>query len=157
MLEQVLRELKNYFITEVWVGNFSIEDKSLVDIDFLKENQYYRISGSLFNDGIHKYPSDELVDEDFNGEIWALAIPNAVISLVDDINAWMKKYGDVMNSPYDSESFGGYSYSKAQGFASTGGGMLSSWQSIFARRLNQWRKVRYEPSIRRNDYVRNTE
>lgn len=154
MLEQVLRELKNYFITEVWVGNFSIEDKSLVDIDFLKENQYYRISGSLFNDGIHKYPSDELVDEDFKGEIWALAIPNAVISLVDDINAWIEKYGDVMNRPYDSESFGGYSYSKAKASNGLSG---ASWQSVFSGRLNQWRKVRYESSIRRNDYMRNTE
>ena len=44
-------------------------------------------------------------------------------------------------SPFSSESFGGYSYSKAQGYAGEGGGMLNTWQAIFASRLAPWRKI----------------
>jgi hypothetical protein len=152
MLEQVLRELKNYFITEVWVGNFSIENKNLADIDFLKQNQYYRISGSLFNDGVHKYPSNDLTDEEFEGEIWAMAIPPSVIALSDEIKTWSDQYGSAIDSPYQSESFGGYSYSKM----SSSSASAYSWKNAFASRLNEWRKIRYESPIRSNDYVRHT-
>ncbi len=70
-----------------------------------------------------------------------MAVPAAVVSLSNEIEAWLVKYGDAMNSPFASESFGGYSYTKAQGYASTGGGMLSSWQAVFGNRLNHWRKI----------------
>lgn len=143
MLEQILDFIHNYFIKEVYRGKFKISNGSLLDIDFLQEGQYFKIVGSIFNDGVHKYLSADasLIDEEFVGDIWAMAVPPAVIALADEITDWVDKYGDIMNSPYQSESFGGYSYSKAQGYASAGGEILSSWQAVFGSRLNHWRKI----------------
>jgi glycosyltransferase involved in cell wall biosynthesis len=50
------------------------------------------------------------------------------------------EYADKLNSPYSSESFGGYSYSKASG-TDNHGNDVTSWQSKFASRLNHWRKI----------------
>lgn len=139
MLEQILDFIHNYFIKEVYRGKFKIES-GVLNVDFLKENQYFKIKGSIFNDGLHRHPDNTLMDEEFQGEIWALAIPPAVISLAADIKDYQNEYADKLNSPYQSESFGGYSYSKASGTDSHGND-LTSWQSKFADRLNHWRKI----------------
>lgn len=81
-----------------------------------------------------------LEDETFQGAIWALAVPKAVVELAGDIEAWQEKYSAVMNSPYTSESFGGYSYTKASGAGdSTGSG---GWQAAFRARLDPYRKLK---------------
>ena len=111
----------------------------------MKAGQYFRIQGSTFNDGVHKYPIDEsnkLVNEQFNGTIWAMAVPQTVIALAADIKTWQAAYGAPTSaalSPYNSESFSGYSYSKDSSGIS-GGSM--SWQDAFAGRLNKYRKLR---------------
>lgn len=126
-------------------GTFSISDGEL-DTDILVEGQYFRIMGSLFNDGVHKYKdqSDTLTDETFTGAIWSMGVPVEVVKLAEDITAWQDKYGNADSSamsPFQSESFDGYSYTKQQGYASTGGGMLTSWHAVFASRLAPWRKL----------------
>lgn len=141
ILTELCQELRNWFDRNQpkYYGDFKIEDGALVLP--LKDGQYFRIIGSLLNDGVHQY-GDVLVDEEFSGAVWSMAIPPAVLSLAKEIEDWISKYGDVMTSPFSSESFGGYSYSKAQGYAgSNGGGMLSTWQAVFADRLNRWRKI----------------
>lgn len=157
MLEQILREIKNYFIREVWSGNFSIESGAL-DVDFLLDGQYFKIQGSIFNDGVYQYPASDLKDEEFEGEIWALAVPPSVISLAEEVTDWNTANDAVIKSPYTSESFGGYSYSKASS-SSRGNGESAgvTWKSVFADKLNEWRKIRYESAIRRYDYMRNSE
>ena len=158
MLEQILRSIKNYFIKEVWSGHFYIMDGNLVDVDFLKEGQYFKIHGSDFNDGVYQYPTTDLKDEDFDGEVWALQIPPEIIEIAQGKEAWITANADVLNSPYSSESFGGYSYSKkssVSGRSSDGSTDFSG--TIFDEKLKQWRKARYESAIRRNDYVRHTE
>lgn len=139
MLEQVLDFIHNYFEKEIHTGKFKIESGSLTDIDFIRQNQYYKIKGSIFNDGVHRY-GEPLTDEEFEGIIWTMAVPSAVIALADDIKNYVDEYADKLNSPYQSESFGGYSYSKASGTDSHGND-LTSWQSKFAPRLNHWRKI----------------
>ena len=100
MLEQILDYIHNYFVKEVHAGMFRIES-GVLSVGFLQNGQYYKIVGSVFNDGVHKYTNDEsLTDESFEGEIWAMAVPPAVIALSDEITAWMGKYGDINNSPY---------------------------------------------------------
>ena len=160
MLEELLRVLKNYFIRDVYVGTFNIVNGSL-DVDFLMENQYFKIHGSVLNDGVYQYPVENLVDETFTGEIWAMAVPRAVIALSEDIEAWQMKYGNINSqamSPFNSESFGGYSYSKSAGGEASGGSATSSnsWQSVFASRLNPWRKLLYESTIGRHDWMHNS-
>ena len=91
--------------------------------------------GSVFNDGLYQYPSEEMTDEMFTGAVWALAVPKAVIKLSEEIAVWNEKNGDP--GPYTSESFGGYSYSKA----TNSSGVAVGWQDIFKSRLNAWRRI----------------
>ena len=140
MLEQICAFIHNYFYGDRHAGTFTITDGTLT-VEGLLDGQYFRICGSRLNDGVYKYGEAELTDETFSGVIWDMRPPKSFLTLVDEIEAWNDKYADVMNSPYSSESFGGYSYSKAQGYASAGGGMMSSWQAIFGSRLNEWRKL----------------
>ena len=139
MLEQVLMNIRNWFPVEggIYSGTFTIKDGGIT-LPFLADGQYFRICGSVFNDGLHQYNVLDLVDETFNGTIWALAIPKAVIELADEIQKWQKKNGDASVSPYQSESFGGYQYSKATD-AETGGAV--TWQSAFKQQLSAWRKI----------------
>ena len=139
MLEQVLMHLKNWFLVPggIHEGTYTIEDGGIT-LPFLVNGQYFRICGSVFNDGLHQYPASDLKAETFEGTVWALAVPQAVIELAAEIDAWQKKNGDASVSPYQSDSFGGYSYSKATDSA-TGGAV--TWQSAFRGRLNAWRKL----------------
>lgn len=140
MLEQVLTHIHNWFQIGIFSSKITIKNGTL-DLPFLKDGQYFRIMGSVFNDGLHRYgPDMELLeDETFDGSIWVLAIPKAVVELAGEIAEWQEKYGAVTASPYTSESFAGYSYSKSGGAeaGSTGG-----WQGAFRGRLNPYRKIR---------------
>lgn len=146
MLTDLCQELRNWFDLERHYGTFTISGGTLT-ADFLKPNQYYRIIGSVFNDGVHMYKgvSEELDDEEFTGEVWALGIPKAVIQLSNDIDAWIAKYGGVDSasmSPFTSESFGGYSYQKGSNLSSvTTGNSATGWKAMFASQLNRWRKI----------------
>ena len=139
MLEDILAHLKNWFVVagDIHVSNYSIEGGALT-LPFLANGQYYRILGSALNDGLHKYGDNDLTDEKFYGAVWALAIPRAMLKLAEEIEEWEKKNGAVANGPYQSESYAGYSYSKATDSAN--GGPVT-WQSAFRGRLNRWRKT----------------
>lgn len=139
MLEQVLRHLNNWFLVEIHEGTFTVENGSIA-LPFLQANQYFRICGSVFNDGLHQYPATDLTDETFTGTAWALAVPKAVVTLSEDIAAWQEKNGEAVASPYQSESFGGYSYTKRS--AGNDSGTLNGWQDAFRGRLNDWRKLK---------------
>lgn len=138
MLEAVLTHIKNWFLVEVYERTYTIENKT-VQLPFLKKGQYYRICGSVFNDGLHKYGEEDLQDETFSGVVWALAIPKAVVELAGEIEEWQKKNGEAAQSPYSSESFGGYSFTKA---TDTATGAPVGWQAAFRGQLNPWRKAR---------------
>lgn len=150
MLTEICQYLKNWFNRKPdgtdypkFSGVFEIRNGEL-NIEELAEGQYFRIMGSLLNDGVHKKGEGGLVDEQFDGTVWSMGVPPEIVALADEITAWQKKYGDIESeamSPYQSESFDGYSYTKQQGYASTGGGMLTSWHAVFASRLYPWRKI----------------
>lgn len=140
MLEEIMRYLKNWFLVPggVHLDTYTIEDGELT-LSFLQDGQYFRIVGSVFNDGVYKYGDElDLTDETFDGAVWALAIPQTFLSLVPEIEAWQTKNADSVASPYTSESFGGYSYTKATD-SETGGSV--TWQSAFRSRLSKWRKI----------------
>ena len=139
MLEQVLMNIRRWFPVEggIHSGTFTIKDGGIT-LPFLAGGQYFRICGSVFNDGLHQYNVLDLTDETFTGTIWALAIPKAVIELADEIGKWQEKNGEAALSPFSSESFGGYSYSKSTD-AETGGAV--TWQSAFKQQLSAWRKI----------------
>ena len=138
MLTELCAELRNYF--EVpngrHFGKFTISGGSIAPLDFLQEGQYFRIVGSVFNDGVYQYPATSLTDEVFEGAVWAMAVPPTLIALSAEIKAYNDSDAGKA-SPYTSESFGGYSYTKA----TDANGAPIGWQKAFASRLNQWRKL----------------
>lgn len=136
MLDAVCRELRNYFVKDIYKGPVEIADGVLSPSDFLKDGQYYCLVGSVFNDGVHQYPNDVLTDEEFEGEVWAMAVPPSVIALTEKIKAFSESDASEP-SPYTSESFAGYSYQKATG----ADGVAVTWREVFKRDLNRWRKV----------------
>ena len=144
MLTEICEYLNNYFWRQKINGKFTISGGTLTS-SHLKEGQYFRILGSLFNDGVYKYPATDLTDETFEGQLWSMAVPPTVISLASEIDQWQQKYGGIDSeamSPFTSESFGNYSYSKSVSTTASGSTASNSWQSVYANRLNKWRKLR---------------
>lgn len=146
MLEQVLTELHNWFrvrdgVNGIHPGAYTIENGGIA-LPFLQNGQYFRIMGSLFNDGLHQYGPDmeALTDETFEGAVWALAVPRALVELAREVEVWQEKYGAVIDSPYTSERFGGYSYTKQSGAGDSAGS--GGWQAAFRARLDPYRKLR---------------
>lgn len=145
MLNELCQELRNYFdkAQPKFFGEIAIENGKITNqgfLDAIKPNQYFRIVGSIFNDGVYCFKEElALEDEAFDGAIWLMAVPKAVLELETEIENWQTEYGNALNSPFTSESFGGYSYSKASG--KNGGGAVT-WQDAFATRLNLYRRIR---------------
>ena len=138
MLTELLAEIRNYF--EVpngrHFGKFEISGGSIASLDFLQEGQYFRIVGSVFNDGVYQYPATSLTDEVFEGAVWAMALPPSIIALAAEIKAYNDSDAG-KPSPFTSESFGGYAYTKA----TDANGAPIGWQKAFASRLNKYRKL----------------
>lgn len=140
MLEELLRTLNNWFEKDSLVGDFKVSGGALLLPEgFLKEGQYLRVIGSTFNDGLSCWPVNDMVDEEFSGEVQALAIPPAVISLSSEIDRWRADNQKALDAPYASESFGGYSYSKEGPSSSQNGS--TGWRAHFRDQLNQWRRL----------------
>ena len=146
VLSEVCDYLNNYFWEKKIKGHFVISE-GLITIEGLKDGQYFRILGSTFNDGIHKYPitaSNKLIDEEFDGYVWAMAVPATVIAITTEIGKWQDNYGSgdsAAMSPFNSESFSTYSYSKS-GSGNANSGSNVTWQDVFGGRLNKYRKLR---------------
>ena len=146
MLTEICAKIRNYFTydEDKHFGVFAINGGIItppIDIS----TDYIRIVGSHLNDGVHKVSDNDLVDEaKFEGAVWVMSPPKAFLDLVSEIEAWQTKNGGVDSSamsPFSSESFGGYSYSKGYGGNAEGSGTFSGWDSAFASRLNVWRKI----------------
>ena len=142
-LTELCQELRNWFEREKYFDTFTIENGEIsVPDGSLQDGQFFRVIGSVFNDGVHKYGEDDLTDEVFTGAVWAMAVPPAVIDLSERISEWITTYGESVSSPYSSESFGGYSYTKASaGQGNTNSSSNPTWLTTFADELNRWRKI----------------
>ena len=147
MLEQICDFIHNYFERDRIEGTFTISGGAIA-LPLLLHGQRFRILGSLLNDGIYTYTDQhilasdgetyaDLQDETFTGAIVAMAVPRGLLNLAQEIKTWCEKNAETLNSPYNSEAFGGYSYSKSG--SSTGGAY--TWQDQFKARLNAYRKI----------------
>ena len=85
MLEQVLRHLNNWFLVDIYEGEFTVENGSIA-LPFLLTNQYFRICGSVFNDGMQHYQATEHTDKTFTGTVWAHAVHKAKDVIDEKIN-----------------------------------------------------------------------
>lgn len=130
--------LHNNFEACRFIGEIKIEDGKVVGVD-LEDDRYFRIIGSAFNDGIYKFSSalELKKDEVFDGTIVIMSVPPYILDMVTEISNWENANASSLASPYQSESFGGYSYSKAT--SSTGG--MVTWRDVFAKRLSRYKKL----------------
>ena len=152
MLQQICEYIHNYFIKDAVYGAYTISNGTISPIPSLKNGQRFLIRGSDLNDGVYTYnhggitnddesKTAELKDEAFEGYICPMSIPREVDTLAQEIAAWQDKYGDKIESPYESESvIGVYSYTKKSGSDANGSGEVG-WQTIYSKRLNAWRKA----------------
>lgn len=149
MLEAVCNHVHNFFELDELEGNYEIAGGTIL-LPFLLGGQRFKISGSALNDGVYTYHNGLIYDDDdanivtlqdetFKGTITAMGVPRDFIRMVGDITTWYEKNSSVVESPYTSESFGGYSYTKASGGGGANGGL--SWCDVFRSRLNAYRKV----------------
>lgn len=131
MLTELCQELHNWFCQDEdkVYAQFTIVDGVITPDCGLQEGQYYRIIGSVFNDGVHRFNRYELVDETFDGAVWKMRVPQAIIELDKKIDEYRTKHAE---SPFTSESFGGYSYTKDS---------TATWRTSFSSELNKWRKL----------------
>lgn len=145
MLSDICASIRNYFTydSDKHPGTYKVQGGVLVpSVEFLTD--YYAIFGSRKNNGVHK-TTDVLKDEgEFKGSVWIMSVPDDFLALAEEIKAWQTKYGSLESeamSPFNSESFGGYSYSKGSGGNGTSGVSGASWQDVFSSRLNRWRRA----------------
>lgn len=150
MLGEICAELKNYFTYEEdrHVDDWVISGGTIspyLDIP----TDYIRVIGSRHNDGVHVRNKDgffDLIDESFHGGIWVMSPPSDFLSLVTEISEWQTKYGGIDSynmSPFQSESYSIYSYTKGSSNSSESGSPSSpSWQTQYADRLNRYRRIR---------------
>lgn len=145
MIADVCKYLHNWFDKDEVTnklrhidGTFTISDGTM-QVAGAGDGWYIRIFGSVNNDGVHEYPLKDLKDETFTGTLWLMKVPSDVVRLSGEIDKWIDEYAEEMRSPYQSESFGGYSYSKSSVQGSDGTGV--TWADIFADQLKQWRKL----------------
>lgn len=166
-IEAMCAECHNYHETDRVRGHYVIKNGD-ISLPFLCENQFFRIVGSKFNDGVYIYSYNaliirsqtwqevfdgnenwgtlidkdikwrdlvehELVDEEFDGEVWPMNMPRAFLSLSKEISTYIESGADKV-SGYTSESFGGYSYSKSSSES-------NAWENAFASKLKRWRKL----------------
>lgn len=141
VLDEICAEIRNYFTDDKdkLIGDFKIENGVISPLLNLSQTSLIRIAGSKYNDGVH-YSNETFVDEEFHGGIWIMSPPQAFLDLVKEIEKWQDKNGGAESaalSPYQSESFGGYSYTKG-----TQGGTGATWQSAYANRLKIYRRAR---------------
>ena len=145
-MTEICEYLHNWFCedSDKIIGNIVVGDSEItVPYGVIQPGQYIRIIDSVFNNGVWQYGEAGFVPETFDGAVWPMKVPQAVIQLATDIEDWQAKYGSVDSkamSPFNSESFAGYGYSKSSG----GVGEVASptnWQGVFAARLSPWRKL----------------
>lgn len=135
-LTELCQDLRNWFCadSDIHVGTFEVKNGTL-SLPFLLKGQYFRVVGSVFNDGVHKYGDGGLLqDEAFTGAIWAMKIPLSFIEMANEISEWIASHPD---TGLASESYDGYSYSRPVGAS----GAPIGWKEVFASRLNAWRKL----------------
>lgn len=145
MLTEICQYLHNYFEYEKLFGDVIVTASSVSvngKIVALEEGQYFALFRGRIPLGVFKN-GDTLKPRHFEGAVWLLDIPDAILNADTWAESWKAKNGAAdsdANSAFTSESFGGYSYSK--GTTSTGkagSGIFDNAQ--FSSMLAPYRKL----------------
>jgi hypothetical protein len=144
MLTEICAYLHNYFDYERHSGEISIVN-GVISCNgkeiTLEEGQYF----ALFRNRIPLGVFNEVpADKKFEGSVWLMDVPKAVLDADKWAKEWNEKYGAATseaNSVFQSESFGGYSYSKDFGSSDNKRGGSIFDNSQFNRMLAPYRKL----------------
>lgn len=145
-LTDLCRKTRNWFDKKRHFGIFDLDS----ELDFACEGQFYRLIGDVtadgqclyvdyvctYTDGNFKVYGAETAHGILNGAIWEMSVPTDFLELYEKMTAWEEKNADILNSPFQSESFGGYSYSRASGK----NGSLTVWDN-FADEIARYQKL----------------
>ena len=145
MLTEICAYLHNYFDYVRYNGFISIiggdifcDGKKIV----LDDGQFFALFRDRIPLGVFNQ-SETLTDKTFDGSVWLMDVPKAVLDADKWAKDWVAKNGGAdseANSVFQSESFGGYSYNK--GSNSNGKGGMSIFDNAqFNRMLNPYRKL----------------
>lgn len=141
MLGAVLDYLHNDFRRDRFHGYFEVNGGTITQAPEGFEppdGAHIRIFGSYFNDGVHVIGDDDLSDETWVGNVWVLAIPTELLNVVADIETSLANSTTASSAaPMKSESFDGYSYTRA----TRADGSLMDWRDAYHDRLERWRKL----------------
>lgn len=139
-------DCKNYFLkngsADVHTGIFAIENGVISNTDFLIDKQFFAIKGSKLNDGVY-YNTPEgrgmLLDETFKGAIWDMSVPPAFLEFCESAEAYKAKYNELglTFTGFQSESFGGYSYSLPAGAPE----FMVQWLDRLNKSYRRWRRI----------------
>ena len=148
-MDELCGFVRNYFLKDykdpakyIHADHYTISNGTIQALPFLVNGQWFRIKGSRLNDGVYQYPAtNKLKNEEFDGAIWEMYVPADFEALLTEINTWLTANADALNGPFQSESFGGYSYSR--GYVSKGDGSVVApgWQLQFSTRLSRFRRL----------------
>lgn len=139
-ITSMCRIVNNYFVKEKVSGTFELSP-NVAPVSLL-ENQYLRIVGSVMNDGVYQNNAESLATltaEEFQGEIWSMAVPKDFLALCEEIEAFNTKMNEIASKDngFTSENFDGYSYSKASSLSPA---LQQEWNNINSR-LNNYRRI----------------
>lgn len=117
-------------------GEFVITGNSLSPAP---DAPFVAIKGSAYHNGVYSLLDGEMIDapdkdETFDGVVYPLRPPDDFLALCKDISAFDDK------SPVgamQSETFGGYSYTRASG----ANGGVATWQNAYASRLIPFKRM----------------
>lgn len=152
MLQEIMEYIHNYFVPiSAKEDTYTISDGAISPDFGAEEGDRFLICGSRRNDGVYTWHADDirndddtevvgLRDETFAGTIRVCSVPPALLALSQEINDWVEKNSAQLNSPMQSESFNGYSYTLKSGNSGSGGSGPLTWRDQFGRSLERWRR-----------------
>lgn len=128
-----MRYCRNYFEAGSYDGLVTIQNGEIVN-PAISGAPYVAIKGSAYNNGVFALGVDAMTDETFSGRVWALTPPAGFLALCAEIASYDQKNPA---GAYVSESFGNYSYQRAQNTQ----GQAASWQGAFSSRLADYQRI----------------
>lgn len=103
--------------------------------DGVVNGQYFRVIGSIFNDGVHKAGDADLAAETFTGQVQPMRVPPAFVALALTITEYDKSIP--AGGKYSSQSFNGWSGTLASG----ADGLPATGIDRYRTEINRWRKL----------------
>ena len=151
MPQDICEYIHNYFVPlSADVNTYTVAGGMISPAFGAEDGDRFLICGSRRNDGVYTWHPGGIKDDDdsnaaglrdetFAGTIRVCSIPPVLLALSGEIKAWVDANSAALSSPYQSESFNGYSYTLKSG-GTQGGGSCLTWRDQYGKQLERWRR-----------------